>query len=96
MNIPRKRSNSNNSNKKSKEKYEILFKNEENEDFRINVNIIRDIIKSVNSIVLESFELEISKISFEQSLIVKHNFELLLKECIKDIELEGKKNIVII
>lgn len=95
MNIPRKRSNSNNSNKKTKEKYEILFKNEENEDFRLNVNIICDIIKSVNSIALESFELEISKVSFEQSLIVKKNFELLLKECIKDLELEGINSVFI-
>ena len=89
MNIPRKRSNSN-SNKKSKEKYEILFKNEENEDFRVNVDIVQDIVKSLNSIVLESFELEVSKVNFEQSPIVKKNFELLLKECIKSIELEGK------
>jgi hypothetical protein len=90
MNIPRKRSNSN-SNKKSKEKYEILFKNEENEDFRVNEQLLKDVINSVNSIVLESFEQEISKVNFEQSLIVKKNFELLLKECIKQIDPEGKK-----
>ena len=90
MNIPRKRSNSN-SNKKSKEKYEILFKNEENEDFRVNEQCLKDVINSVNSIVLESFELEISKVNLEQSLIIKKNFELLLKECIKHIDAEGNK-----
>lgn len=91
MNIPRKRSNSN-SNKKSKEKYEILFKNEESDELRINEQHLSDIISSVNSINLESFEAEILKINFDQATVVKKNLHLLFCECLKNIDDNGRIN----
>lgn len=78
MNIPRKRSGSNS--KKTKEKYELLFKNEESDE--VNENLLHEIINS--SIVCENFEIEVMKIvNIDQSTVVKKNLNLLLKECIK-------------
>jgi hypothetical protein len=81
MNIPRKRSGSNS--KKTKEKYELLFKNEESDE--INEKLFADIITSnVNS---ENFEVEVMKIvNIEQSAVVRRNLNLLLKECIKSLD----------
>jgi hypothetical protein len=81
MNIPRKRSGSNS--KKFKEKYEILFKNEEGEE--ISENLLAEIIYSIISV--ESIELEINKIvNIEQTNVVKRNINQLIKECIKFLE----------
>lgn len=78
MNIPRKRSGSNS--KKTKEKYELLFKNEESDE--VNENLLHEIINS--NIVCENFEIEVMKIvNIDQSTVVKKNLNLLLKECIK-------------
>lgn len=82
MNIPRKRSGSNS--KKSKEKYEILFKNEESEE--ISENVLSEIICS-SIALLENVELEINKIlNIEQATVVKRNLNQLIKECIKYLE----------
>lgn len=78
MNIPRKRSGSNS--KKTKEKYELLFKNEESDE--VNENLLHEIINS--NIVCENFETEVMKIvNIDQSAVVRKNLNLLLKECIK-------------
>lgn len=78
----RKRSGSNS--KKTKEKYEVLFKNDESAD-ELSENIMLEIIQ-INQINLENFESEISKCNFEQQPIVKRNFNSLMKYCIKSIE----------
>lgn len=83
MNIPRKRSGSN-SGKKIKEKYEVLFKNEETEEISV---LIKEFLPCKTQ--LEYFEQEINKVNFEQSLIIKKNFNLLLKECINGLSGEG-------
>lgn len=81
MNIPRKRSGSNS--KKTKEKYEVLFKNEESED--INEKLLGEIIAS--NINCESFENEVNKIgNIEQLAVVRRNLNLLLKECIISLD----------
>lgn len=78
MNIPRKRSGSNS--KKTKEKYELLFKNEESDE--VNENLLHEIINC--HIVCENFEIEVMKIvNIDQSTVVRRNLNLLLKECIK-------------
>lgn len=81
MNIPRKRSGSNS--KKTKEKYELLFKNEESEE--VNEKFLAEIIGS--NINCENFEIEVIKIvNIEQSAVVRRNLNLLLKECIKSLD----------
>lgn len=81
MNIPRKRSGSNS--KKTKEKFELLFKNEESDD--ITDTLIQEIINS--NLNCESFEIEIMKIvNVEQSTVVKKNLNVLVKECIKSLD----------
>lgn len=81
MNIPRKRSGSHS--KKTKEKYEVLFKNEEIEE--INENILTEIINS--NINCENFEIDVMKIvNIEQSAIVRKNLNQLIKECIKSLD----------
>lgn len=85
MNIPRKRSGSNS--KKTKEKYEVLFKNEESEE--INENLLRSIINS--NIVYENFETDLMKIvNIEHSPFVRKNLNLLFKECIKSLDSSKK------
>lgn len=81
MNIPRKRSGSNS--KKTKEKYELLFRNEESDE--INENLLNEIINS--NIVCENFEIEVMKIvNIDQSSVVRKNLNLLIKECIKSLD----------
>lgn len=81
MNIPRKRSGSNS--KKTKEKYELLFKNEESDE--VNENLLQEIINS--NIVCENFEIEVMRIvNIDQSIVVRKNLNLLMKECIKYLE----------
>lgn len=81
MNIPRKRSGSNS--KKTKEKYELLFKNEESDE--ISENLLNEIINS--NIVCENFEIEVMKIvNIDQSIVVRKNLNLLIKECIKSLD----------
>lgn len=81
MNIPRKRSGSNS--KKTKEKFEILFKNEESEE--INENLLTEI--SVEFINFENFEIEINKIvDIDKLAVVKKNLNLFIKECIKSLD----------
>lgn len=88
MNIPRKRSGSNS--KRTKEKFEIIFKNEESEE--LNENLFDEILSSV--INVENFETEIMKIvNIEQSAVVKKNLNLFFKHCINTIDL-GKKFII--
>lgn len=82
MNIPRNRSNSN---KKLKEKYEVLFKNEETE---LPFN---EVICSVNSINLDTFEQKIAEVNFEQAVNIRNNFKFLFKACLKDLELNNGK-----
>jgi hypothetical protein len=94
MNIPRKRSGSGSS-KKTKEKYEILFKNEENEE-NLSENVFNEIINSAHSIALEAFDLEISKVNFEQAAVVRKNFNQLLNLCIKNcIDEDGELLIIL-
>jgi hypothetical protein len=85
MNIPRKRSGSGSGSKKAKEKYEVLFKNEESDE--ISENNLNEIINCVNSINLESFQ-EIIKSNIEHAA-VKKNLSLFLKKCISS--LDGKR-----
>lgn len=85
MNIPRKRSGSNS--KKTKEKYELLFKNEESEE--ITENFLQEILNS--NIICENFEIEVMKIvNIDQSTVVRRNLNLLFKECLKTLD-SGKK-----
>lgn len=78
MNIPRKRSGSNS--KKTKEKYELLFKNEESEE--INFEEIRD-----SKINLENFDIEVMKLTeIEKLPVVRKNLHLLIKECINSLD----------
>lgn len=86
MNIPRKRSGSNS--KKTKEKFEVLFKNEESEE--INENLLIEIINS--NINPENFEIEVMKIvNIDQSTVIKKNLNLLIKECIKSLDSGNSK-----
>ena len=79
--IPRKRSGSNS--KKTKEKYEILFKNEETEE--LNDNLLKEIIFS--NINCDNFEDQVMKIvNIDQSAVVRKNLNLLLKECLKQLD----------
>lgn len=80
MNIPRKRSGSNS--KKTKEKYELLFKNEESDE--ITENLLSEIIKS--KIILENFDIEVLKVDIEKSGKVRKNLNLLIKECINSLD----------
>lgn len=81
MNIPRKRSGSNS--KKTKEKFELLFKNEESDE--ITDALIQEVINS--NLNLENFDFEIMKIvNIEQSPVVRKNLNVLLKECIKSLD----------
>lgn len=81
MNIPRKRSGSNS--KKNREKYELLFKNEESDE--INESLLNLIINS--NIACENFEIEVMKIvNIDQSVVVRRNLNLLIKECIKSLD----------
>ena len=81
MNNPRKRSGSNS--KKTKEKFELLFKNEETDE--INENLLQEIISS--NINCESFETEVMKIvNIDHCDVVRNNLNLFLKECIKSID----------
>lgn len=82
MNIPRKRSGSNS--KKTKEKYELLFRNEESEE--LNENILQEIIEKSSRIVFESFEDLIKIVNIEQSAVVRRNLNSLIKECIKSLD----------
>lgn len=78
------------SSKKTREKYEVLFKNEENtlnDEITVNENLLSEIINSSSTINFETFENEVLKCNFEQALF-KKNFNLLLNECIH--ELDGK------
>lgn len=84
MNIPRKRSGSNS--KKTKEKYEVLFKNEESEE--ITESLLAEIINS--NISLDNFEIEVMKIvNIDQSVVVRRNLNLLIKEGIKSLDSGG-------
>lgn len=86
MNIPRKRSGSNS--KKTKEKFELLFKNEESDE--VTDALIVEVINS--NLNLENFDFEIMKIvNIEQSPVVRKNLNVLLKECIKSLD-SGKLN----
>lgn len=77
MNIPRKRSGSNS--KKTKEKFEVLFKNEESEE--ITENILLEIIES--KINVDNFEFEILKIvDIDKLAVVRKNLNLFIKTCI--------------
>lgn len=93
MNIPRKRSGSNS--KKTKEKYELLFKNDESEE--LSENLLNEIINSKSS-TCENFEIEVMKIvNIDQSAVVRKNLSLLLKHCIKSLdsgEINLKRNLV--
>lgn len=81
MNIPRKRSGSNS--KKTKEKYEVLFKNEESDE--VNKNLLIEIIGT--KIQLENFEIEVMKIvDIEKSTVVRKNLNLLIRECINSLD----------
>lgn len=81
MNIPRKRSGSNS--KKTKEKYEVLFKNEESEE--VNESLLTEIINS--KLVCENFEIEVMKIvNIDQSAVVRRNLNQLIKECINSLD----------
>lgn len=81
MNIPRKRSGSNS--KKNKEKFELLFKNEESDE--ITDALIQEIINS--NLNCENFDFEIMKIvNIEQSTVVRKNLNVLFKECIKSLD----------
>lgn len=81
MNIPRKRSGSNS--KKTKEKFELLFKNEETDD--ITDNLVQEIINS--NLNCESFEIEIMKIvNVDQSTVVRKNLNMLVKACIASLD----------
>lgn len=81
MNIPRKRSGSNS--KKTKEKFEVLFKNEESDE--LNEILLQEIISS--NIVYENFETEVMRIvNIDQSPFVRKNLNLLLKECIRSLD----------
>lgn len=78
MNIQRKRSGSNS--KKTKEKYELLFNNEETND--ISETLLYEIINS--NIVCANFETEVMKIvDIDQCSVVRKNLYLLLKKCTK-------------
>lgn len=82
MNIPRKRSGSNS--KKTKEKYEVLFRNEESEE-KLSESLMTDIINS--NISCDGFEIEVMKIvNIEQAAVVRKNLNLLMKECIKSLD----------
>lgn len=82
MNIPRKRSGSNS--KRTKERFEILFKNEESEE--MNKNLFDEIISSI--INVENFETDVMKIvNIEQSAVVRKNLNLFFKHCIDSIDL---------
>lgn len=86
MNIPRKRSGSNS--KKTKEKYELLFKNEDSEE--ITENFLHEVINS--NIVCENFETEVMKIvNIDQSAVVRRNLNLLFKQCLKTLD-SGEKS----
>lgn len=87
MNIPRKRSGS--GSKKSKEKYDVLLKNtDENEE--LTENVLNEIINSSNAINLEVLELDVSKINFDNAVVVKRNFGLLLKLCVRNLIDDGE------
>lgn len=89
MSFPRKRSGSNS--KKSKEKFEILFKTtEENEE--LSENLLMEISNSLQTLSLETFELEVQKANFESEK-VKKNFNAILKFCINSMESEDEKKI---
>lgn len=76
MSFPRKRTWSNS--KKTKEKYDVLFKNEETEE--LSENVLMEILYSQNKIELEIFEMEISKNIDHPA--VKKNISLFMKYCI--------------
>lgn len=85
MNIPRKRSGS--GSKKTKEKFELLFRNEESEE--ITKNFLHEIINS--NLNCESFESEVMKIvNIDQSAVVRKNLNRLINECIKTLD-SGEK-----
>lgn len=89
MNIPRKRSGSNS--KKTKEKFELLFKNEDSEE--ITENFLQDVIMS--NILCENFEIEVMKIvNIEQSTVVKKNLNLLFKACLSSLDTGKLQNIL--
>jgi transcriptional regulator with GAF, ATPase, and Fis domain len=80
MNIQRKRSGS--QTKKTKEKYEVLFKNEESEEISENLSEIID-----NKILIENFEESLNKVvDIEKSVVIKKNINLLIKECINSLD----------
>lgn len=82
MNIPRKRSGSNS--KRTKEKFEILFK-EENCDETTSAQLDEIISAMIN---VESFEIDVMKIvNIEQSPIVRRNLAALFSHCLHGINL---------
>lgn len=78
MSFPRKRSGSNS--KKLKEKYEVLFKNEETEE--LNESVLLEIIISQNINNIDNLELEIFK-NLDQPA-VKKNISRFMKYCINN------------
>lgn len=82
MSFPRKRSGSNS--KKQKEKYEVLFKNDETEE--LSENMMLEIINNSHNINLENLELDIGK-SYDLPA-VKKNLSQFMRYCINNCNAE--------